>query len=180
MFLCMIEWNPGVLLRSNFVYLSEALSWIDARMVLGAYVDDLIIFRLVPERSQDVLSGLCDAEMGELGADYDVGSLCIAMDVEFSLLKQLRSKTELRSEVGFWFSMTSSPFRVLSDAIGLARKTTTKDRNGEEEWVEPEDYGVKWAFGFLWLRLHFCGGRVGLAKKTKHGNGEEVCVEAKK
>nr|GMD82265.1 hypothetical protein Iba_chr13fCG6390 [Ipomoea batatas] len=146
MFLCMIEWNPGVLLRSNFLYLSEALSWIDARMVLGAYVDDLIIFRVFGEELFDYMIAL----------------------------------HELRSEVGFGFLWLCLHFCVLIDAVGLARKTTTKDRNGEEEWVEPGDYGVKWAFGFLWLRLHFCGGRVGLLKKTKHGNGEEVCIEAHK
>nr|GMD76307.1 hypothetical protein Iba_chr13bCG9100 [Ipomoea batatas] len=157
MFLCMIEWNPGVLLRSNFLYLSEALSWIDARMVLGAYVDDLIIFSISCHEKDDSSLVLRQRESGVL----DISR-------------------ELRSEVGFGFLWLCLHFCVLIDAVGLARKTTTKDRNGEEEWVEPGDYGVKWAFGFLWLRLHFCGGRVGLLKKTKHGNGEEVCIEAQK
>lgn len=33
-------------LRSNSVYFNEALSWIDARMVLGAYAGHLKYFRL--------------------------------------------------------------------------------------------------------------------------------------
>nr|GMD81281.1 hypothetical protein Iba_chr13eCG10080 [Ipomoea batatas] len=150
MFLCMIEWNPGVLLRSNFLYLSEALSWIDARMVLGAYVDDLIIFRTIPRYSVTALQML----NGGIGADC-------------------REFTEVKWALVFYGFVSN--FCVLIDHVGFRlRKTTTKTEMGRKSGLNRMDYGVKWAFGFLWLRLHFMWRRVVLLKRRSTGNGKKV------